>query len=246
MKTYFSDIIPKILRFSKKLDNLALLMNQKWILVDENQQNRTVYIFCSDTELIISQNGKVEKAHWKYITTNNILIESEEGSFLFSHAFFDEDILALKLDNSQEYLLLVNETKNVKELSNGGNVIGFLQKKYLNISSGAKGLNVAPLMLDNKYNAPSYKKSVDYVGRTSGILITKELVTYFIQFEDGIEGLIYVEDKSNMAYYVPNYGTPNGGFNIYYNTIEDCINALHYFKKTKQKLDYGYFTMVKR
>ena len=35
MKTYISDIIPKIQRFSQKLDNLTLLTNQHWVVIDD-------------------------------------------------------------------------------------------------------------------------------------------------------------------------------------------------------------------
>ncbi len=55
MKTYFSDSIPKIQRYSEKLDNLTLL-------VDEITQNKTVYIFRTSGELLVAKNGKVEKA----------------------------------------------------------------------------------------------------------------------------------------------------------------------------------------
>jgi hypothetical protein len=61
MKTYFADIIPKIQRFSEKLDNLALLTNQHWVLIEGIEQNKTVYIFRNNNELLISINGKVEK-----------------------------------------------------------------------------------------------------------------------------------------------------------------------------------------
>jgi len=62
MKTYFSDLIPKLQRFSQKLDNLSLLTNQHWVVIDEIKSCKVIYIFRANNELLISQNGIVDKA----------------------------------------------------------------------------------------------------------------------------------------------------------------------------------------
>lgn len=62
MKTFVADIIPRIQRYSQKIDNLTLLTNQHWVVLDELGQSKTVYIFRNTNELLISTNGKVEKA----------------------------------------------------------------------------------------------------------------------------------------------------------------------------------------
>lgn len=61
MKTFLSDIFPKLQRFSEKLDNITLLTNQHWVSIDEIHSAKTVYIFRPNNELLISTNGKVEK-----------------------------------------------------------------------------------------------------------------------------------------------------------------------------------------
>src|SRR5690625_3275508 len=83
MKTYLADIIPKIKRHSEKLDNLTLLTNQHWVVLDELKNSKFVYIFRSNYELLISQNGKVEKGKWEYLGNNSLLIERKGESFLF-------------------------------------------------------------------------------------------------------------------------------------------------------------------
>jgi hypothetical protein len=65
MKTFFADIFPKIQRFSDKLDNLTMLKNQHWVSIDDILSTKTVYIFRTNNELLISKNGKVEKAKWE-------------------------------------------------------------------------------------------------------------------------------------------------------------------------------------
>lgn len=111
MRTYIADIIPKLQRFSQKLDNLTLLTNQHWVVLDELGSSKTVFIFRSNNELLISRNGKVEKAKWEYLGNNSILIDQKEASHLFKQGFFDENVLALKVDSKEEYAFLVNENR---------------------------------------------------------------------------------------------------------------------------------------
>lgn len=75
MKTYIADIIPKIQRFSEKLDNISLLTNQHWVAIDNIQNSKTVYIFRVNNDLLISTNGKVEKAKWEYLGNRSLLID---------------------------------------------------------------------------------------------------------------------------------------------------------------------------
>ena len=131
MKTFIADIIPRIQKFSQKLDNKTLLTNQHWVVIDEINSTKTVYIFRSNNELLISISGKVEKAKWEYLDKNSLLIDMKAGSYLFRHGFFDENILALKIDGKDEYVFLVNETKFDAELNSYKQIIEFLNYKYI-------------------------------------------------------------------------------------------------------------------
>lgn len=131
MKTFISDLIPKLQAFSQKLDNLTLLTNQHWVVIDEINNNKRVYIFRANNDLLISQNGKVEKARWEYLGNNSLLIDKKDESYLFKHGFFDGYILALKVDSKNEYAFLINENKYDGELNSIERVIDFLTKKYI-------------------------------------------------------------------------------------------------------------------
>jgi hypothetical protein len=131
MKTFISDLIPKLQRFSQKLDNLTLLTNQHWVVIDDINNNKNVYIFRANNDLLISQNGKVEKAKWEYLGNNSLLIDKKDDSYLFKHGFFDENILALKVDSKDEYAFLINENKYDGELNSIDRIIDFLTKKYI-------------------------------------------------------------------------------------------------------------------
>jgi len=133
MKTYLSDLIPRIKRFSQELDNITLLTNQHWVVIDELSNSKYVYIFRSNSELLIAQDGKVEKGKWEYLGNNAILIERKEGSYLFRHGFFDENVLALKVDGKEEYAFLINENRYSGELDSIEKIFSFLEGKYLKI-----------------------------------------------------------------------------------------------------------------
>lgn len=98
MLYYLIDIIPKIQAFSKKLDDNSLLTNQHWVSVNEIENIKTVFIFRPDAQLLISENGKIERAKWEYIGSNSLIIDRQFESYLFKHGFLDESVLALKID----------------------------------------------------------------------------------------------------------------------------------------------------
>ena len=131
MKTYFLDIIPKIIHLSKKLNVETNITNKHWILINENENSKKVFIFCNDKTLIVSTNGIVEKGYWKIINPNTILIELSKSSFLFKHGFIDNDILILKLDGIDEYCLFINEDKILSNSWTIDNTIKHLENEYL-------------------------------------------------------------------------------------------------------------------
>ena len=135
MKTFLADIFPKIQRFSDKLDNLTMLTNQNWVSIDDILSTKTVYIFRTNNELLISKNGKVEKAKWEHLGNKSLLIDNTTDSYLFKHGFFDENVLALKVDDGGEkYAVFVNENKYNGDFNSINKVIDFLRQTYLDPS----------------------------------------------------------------------------------------------------------------
>lgn len=131
MKTYISDIIPRIQRYSYRLDDLTKLTNQHWVSIGDIGQTKCVYIFRKNNQLLISKNGIVDKGTWEYLGNQSLLFDTDEGSFLLKHGFFDQNIIALKLDSTNNYAFFVNETKYDKELNKIEDVFAFLRKQYL-------------------------------------------------------------------------------------------------------------------
>jgi hypothetical protein len=132
MKIYLKDLLPKLQRFSNNLDNLTMLTNQHWVSIDNIHTSRVVFIFRENRDLIVSTNGVVEKAKWEFMGNNSILVDRPSGSFLYKHGFFDENILALKMDSNDEYAVFVNENKYDGELNSIDQVTNFLENEYIN------------------------------------------------------------------------------------------------------------------
>lgn len=188
MKTFISDIFPKIQRYSEKLDNLTLLTNQHWVSIDELLSNKTVYIFRSNYELLISTNGKVEKAKWEYLGNKSLLIDKNNGCYLFKHGFFDANILALKVDSTEEYAVFVNENKYDGELNSIDRIFDFLRLTYLEPSIKTTIENTTGQVINPVQ--PRLKPIVKY--RTDHGEITIEL-----NFENAIPAMnnkVYIND----------------------------------------------------
>ncbi|MEI8274322.1 MAG: hypothetical protein WCG08_17045 [Paludibacter sp.] len=243
MRTYISDIFPRIQKFSQKLDNLALLTNQHWVVIDDIDNTKNVYIFRQNNELLISQNGKVEKAKWEYLGNNSLLIDRKDESYLFKHGFFDENILALKIDSKDEYAFLVNETKFDKELNSSSSVIDFLSRKYIEANIIRDIQNTTGLAIENnKYNlqtvyiTPNHQRK-KVSENTSFFGYTTE--KFMIEFEDGKTGEVFVK-QNKEAYFKENNSWSWLNTIQQYENIEFCINALHYYLKTNNILKDGF------
>ena len=60
----------------------------------------------------------------------------------------------------------------------------------------------------------------------------------YLEFEDGIKGDIFYIQTKKSYYFKENRSLSN--FMHYYDTLENCINALHYFQTTNKILKEGF------
>ena len=134
MKIQLKHIVDNLQQYSKKLDNYAILTEQPWITKTENENERFVLIFRKkDNELLISLNGKVEKGKWDYIPSmNSLIVERKSGTTLYNQGFFDDSVMILKVDGTENYQLFANENRiesTIEKLLEG------IEKKYLTKNS---------------------------------------------------------------------------------------------------------------
>lgn len=227
MKTYIADIIPKIQKFSQKLDNLTRLTNQHWVSLGDIDQTKRVFIFRSNNELIISNNGIVERGSWEYLGNQTLLINTKEVSYLLKHGFFDENVIALKLDSTDSYAFFVNETKYIKELNNISDILKFLENKYLKTQPTSSGIG-----------STSQKEYFDNATYSYKIISEKEsfnifwgnYITYCIEYSTGQSGVIYKGSSSNKYFYMDNtFGKQ------YYITLDEVVHKLYLHMREKSK-----------
>jgi hypothetical protein len=154
MILYLADLFTRLAAHSEKLDNLALLTNQHWVSIDEIAQQKVVYIFRTNNELLISTNGNVQEARWEYLGNNSLLVRTKDSSLLLKHGFFDDSILALKRDSTDDFNIFVNENKHSGELNTAEKVVQFLENRYFDKKIQQKiqnltghGVNTRPVVV---------------------------------------------------------------------------------------------------
>ncbi|WP_121966746.1 hypothetical protein [Myroides sp. N17-2] len=184
MKYFFRELFEKINQFSHKIDNVALLEGQHWVVMNEIEEVKKVLIFRSNKELLVSSNGKVEICRWEYLGYNSILLGINEEHFLYKNEFFDKDVLALKLDGQETPFLLLNETKFGKEINTIENVLRFLSDKYISNSKQVKeflnkenvNYRLTEDIVDVNYSEEMY---LDPINRARTVIAKSELLKLF-------------------------------------------------------------------
>lgn len=117
MKTYLLDSFNRYKRFSEELDARTILCNKSWKVFNDTGV-KELFIFQEDGTLIISQDGIVTNAVWKYIAANRgIIISTKNESYLLHPAFADNNIFALQQDGTQLCLFMVDEQSTFSPLS---------------------------------------------------------------------------------------------------------------------------------
>ena len=199
MRTFILDIIPRIARYSKKLDNITVLTNKHWVFIDEELGKKIVFIFREKSnQLLIAENGIIEKASWEYLGNNSLLIDRNDGSFLFRHGFIDDSILALKVDGKEEYALLINEEK-FSELNSLATIKDFLNANYKTDKVLAEPV---------KIKAPEVKIKFDEKYSLKVLSDLRKIVEKFEEFQNpiNVEILIsYVRDHKIKSDLVDNH-----------------------------------------
>jgi len=108
------------------------LTNKNWVLLSDEADKKVVYIFSDKDNLLrIAENGRIRKGKWDYLGNNSLELDVDNEPMLFKHAFLDEQLLALKLDGTEEYALLVNEPHYDNFLNTIQKLNSFLEDTYL-------------------------------------------------------------------------------------------------------------------
>lgn len=201
MKLYLQDLIGRLAKFSKKLDNTSLFIDKPWVLIDENSDYHK-YIFKRNGELIMSLNGQVQIGKWEYLSSaKSILIDRVADKILLNHSFFDPAVMILKIDGSINNLFVLANETIIPDLDVRKYLQAIIYQKH-NISTGK---------LENGKTLEIYRKNSSEVLPGMAATIDSQIP------EDGIyrsigTGLHY-EIRNGALFKIMSlydYQTPNG------------------------------------
>ena len=223
MKTYLLDALNKIKRFDESLDIKTVLCNKPWVAFDVEQQKR-LYFFKEDGGLVITSQGKGRETNWEYLSANRTLKFKDADNVveLYHPTVFDDSVLVLNLDTTDEYAFLVNEdamfkpTKlediiiHVKELDKAGG-------DSIASSKAAASISTKPLRESDDRQPISFAGDVFSPAQRDGQLfyVNQEKRYAFSSVEHVFDKAILVKDNDgNYLFYY------NDSFNDVFSTPE--------------------------
>jgi len=162
METNLSVLIPRVNKLSQKFDNILLIQSHHWVLINEVENKKNLYIFRDNNELLISDEGHVDISKWRYLGKNTLLIESKNGKCLFKHGFFDDNLIAIKVHDKENYSFFVNEAKFDLGLNSENKIARYLNQKYLNNTIKNKVTRRRRKSYSNKKNSGYYNYNFNY------------------------------------------------------------------------------------
>ena len=162
METNLSVLIPRVRKLSQKFDNTSLILSHHWVLVDEINSKKKLYIFRKNKELLISEDGQVDIASWRYLGKNTLLVENNTVKNLYKHGFFDQNLIAIKIRDDENYSFFVNEEKFDHGLNSENKIAKYLYDKYLNNTIKKKVSRRKRKSYSNKKNSGYYNYNFNY------------------------------------------------------------------------------------
>jgi hypothetical protein len=162
METNLSVLIPRVRKLSQKFDNTSLILSHHWVLVDKINSKKKLYIFRKNKELLISEDGQVDIASWRYLGKNTLLVENNTVKNLYKHGFFDQNLIAIKIRDDENYSFFVNEEKFDHGLNSENKIAKYLYDKYLNNTIKKKVTRRKRKSYSNKKNSGYYNYNFNY------------------------------------------------------------------------------------
>lgn len=133
MNYYLLENLSLLESLSKRISEKSLLKSNQWRLINENEEDKIIFIFKPDGKLYISTNGDVNRnLSWEYLNNGDIIMDIEEGkSNLFKCKFLDDALLVLKKDNSDLVILFVNEKRYSEIIKSFNDILEYINNQYL-------------------------------------------------------------------------------------------------------------------
>ena len=124
MLEYIKNILPRLQKLSKRIDEIENFVGKEWILIDDNGNNQS-YEFLRDGRLVITsvtgQNTMQETflGHWELLESERLLISRPQGNLTLRQGFLGKGFLILQLSGTTNVPFCCYDPKvipNIKQL----------------------------------------------------------------------------------------------------------------------------------
>lgn len=110
MRTFLFDLFSRYRRFSESIDVQVSLCNRPWIVFNDGTE-KEVYKFREDGSIYIVLSGIVSKGKWEYDPSDKtIFITAGSQTYMVHPAMYENMILALQVDGTDNCAFLIEET----------------------------------------------------------------------------------------------------------------------------------------
>lgn len=210
MKYYISEIIPRIQQFSKRLDENTLFTSNEWVQFNQDSLNRIYYIFRKNGELLVTEKGIGKKIKWENLGNGRITIEEESTFYHFRIAFYDGLFLVMNLNDTNNYVFFLNETKLGVDFKTIGQINSHLEKKY----------SIKDTKKSEEFDSINF---IEENPISSWDLIFGKYDSIHVRFSNGLNGFIYFGKQSKKFYYI----NLSNGIRHYFDNKFDCIKEMY-------------------
>jgi len=133
MIDFVKNILPRVLNYSKDLDEKEIFVEKPWIFIDESN-NHHEYIFMRDGRLVMSLNGAVTIGSWELMPNKKLMINRLVDTIMLQKMFVNDALLLLQKSGTSEIpFTLINE-KVIPDLDALGYLESLDNEKTLEIN----------------------------------------------------------------------------------------------------------------
>ena len=142
MQSYILDSLNRFKRFSKRLDVTTDLSNRSWMVINDSNE-KEILIFQKNGKVVYSINGLVSEGTWLYIVANDsIILKVASSSYMLHPSFYDENLIILNLDGTNQSVFFIDENRHNALLRNLSEIKQYLEIKEIDeikVSESQKG-----------------------------------------------------------------------------------------------------------
>lgn len=213
MKTFLLNSVQSLKNYSQKLDAQEVLYNKSWEVFNESG-DKELMIFSASQELLISSNGIVQKGRWELLDISNMIIDAGDKSYLLNASYIEDNLMALKLDGTNEFIIMIEADKKINSSLNSiESIENYLLNKHLQIVEKARKEEEEKIKAERLKKEIQERKEEERLERVEKYGIKKfylVLVSFIINILISIAlGVLYLSGLTpyltGLSYHLPGF-----------------------------------------